>query len=88
MEVNNVRQSYIGYEFITEKKKREGEINKGQAIQRMKNCSIMAEQGKKSGRQISKQDLGCVMTADVKNNTVNTGDHISQDSLCANKRYH
>lgn len=48
----------------------------------------MAEQGKKSGRQISKQGLGCAVTADVKNNAVNTGDHISQDSLGANKRHH
>lgn len=47
----------------------------------------MAEQGKKSGRQISKQGLGWVMTADVQNNAVNTGDHISHDSLGANKRH-
>lgn len=46
----------------------------------------MAEQERKSGRQISKQGLGYVMTADVKNNGINTDDHISQDSLGTNKR--
>lgn len=51
------------------------------------NWKVMVCPAKRPGRQMSAQSLGCDTTADVKNNDINTGDHMSQDSSGAGNRH-